>query len=115
MTTMASQNKENFAPPDPEVSPTVKSKKTRGLPKKARWSTVDDNTLVDVLNTQQAAGNQADNSWKKVVWIAAEQALAGSENLSGGAAKKAKGCNDRWNTVHFFISYSMTFALMIGG
>lgn len=74
-------------------------KKAKGPPKKAKWSIADDNTLIETLKAQQAAGNQADNNWKKVVWVAAQEALVGSESLSGGAPKKAKSCSDRWGTL----------------
>ena len=90
-------------------------KKAKGPPKKAKWSTGDDNTLIEVLKAQQAAGNQADNNWKKVVWVAAEQSLAGSEGLSGGAPKKAKSCSDRWSTVCCMTCILEVNALTIAG
>jgi hypothetical protein len=97
---MGPANKENISSTSVPVTPAKPAKSNQSkLPKKAKWSSADDNALLSVLKAQQAAGNQADNNWKKVVWVAAEQALAGSEKLSGGAAKKAKSCNDRWGTV----------------
>ena len=67
--------------------------------KNAIWSTADDTTMVQVLTEQQAAGNQADNNWKSVVWNACAEALSGSEDTSGGAPKTANGCKDHWATV----------------
>lgn len=52
------------------------------LRKNAIWNTADDKTLVDILTEQQAAGNQADNNWKGVVWVAAALKLKGSKNAS---------------------------------
>jgi hypothetical protein len=76
-------------------------------PRNAKWTTADDATLVATLREQQAAGNQADSGWKACVWVAAAQALAGSEVQSGGAAKKAKGCSDHWSLVcSMFYLYS---------
>ncbi|KAH7905762.1 hypothetical protein BJ138DRAFT_1227040 [Hygrophoropsis aurantiaca] len=74
--------------------PSNTDKKT---PRNAKWTTADDATLVATLREQQAAGNQADSGWKASVWVAAAQALAGSEAQSGGAAKKPKGCSDHWS------------------
>jgi hypothetical protein len=48
-------------------------------PKCAVWCTADDVALVSALTAKQAAGNQADNGWKPVVWTAAAVALRGSE------------------------------------
>src|SRR4051794_35469681 len=90
-------NKENVLHPIPEAA--AQKGKAKGPPKKAKWTASDDSVLLDVLKAQQAAGNQANNNWKKCVWTAAETALAGSEKVSGGTPKKAKGCNDHWNAV----------------
>ena len=54
-----------------DKQPNLKQPKGRGAtgpPKKARWSSADDNTLVQILIAQQAAGNQADGGWKAVVY-----------------------------------------------
>ena len=72
-------------------------------PKKAVWTSSDDATLVQNLVEQQAAGNQADNNWKSVVWNACIQALAGSEDRSGGLPKTANGCKDHRGTVSFSV------------
>ena len=52
-----------------------------------------------MLTDQQAAGNQADNAWKGSVWQAASQELAGSEVISGGAAKTPSKCRTHWDQV----------------
>ncbi|GLB43985.1 putative myb/SANT-like DNA-binding domain containing protein [Lyophyllum shimeji] len=66
-------------------------------PKKAKWSSADDATLVATLHEEQAKGHQSDTGWKAVTWAACQKALEGSELISGGAPKKAKGCHDHWN------------------
>jgi hypothetical protein len=68
-------------------------------PKQTKWSPENSAELIRVLTEQQAAGNQADNSWKGCVWTAAELALRGSELISGGAPKDAKKCNGHWDKV----------------
>ena len=99
--TTSSTHKENASSPTIRIPARSgkKPKKEKGPPKNAKWSSVDDSTLIMVLKTQQGLGNQADNNWKKLVWAAAVKELAGSERLSGGAPKKEKSCSDRWNTV----------------
>ncbi|GLB45524.1 putative myb/SANT-like DNA-binding domain containing protein [Lyophyllum shimeji] len=71
-------------------------KRKNPVPKKAKWSSADDATLIATLHDERAKGNQADNSWKASTWTACEKALAGSEVKSGGAHKKASGCRDHW-------------------
>jgi hypothetical protein len=58
--------------------------------KNAIWSTADDKTLIKVLTEQQAAGNQVDNKWKDVVWVAAALRLKGSEAISSWGSQN--GC-----------------------
>ncbi|KAH7905686.1 hypothetical protein BJ138DRAFT_1227753, partial [Hygrophoropsis aurantiaca] len=57
--------------------------------------------LDDNLSQRKHQNNRCrkmkDSGWKACVWVAAAQALAGSEVQSGGAAKKAKGCSDHWS------------------
>ena len=77
-------------------------RKPKAPPKQAKWSSADDATLIQVLTDQQAAGNQADNSWKRCVWQAACTELAGSELHSGGAPKTASKCHTRWDKVNIF-------------
>jgi len=55
--------------------------------------------LPKCLKEQQAAGNQANNNWKKVVWVAASAALVGSEQCSQGVLKTAISYKDHWSTV----------------
>ncbi|KAH9980720.1 hypothetical protein BJV74DRAFT_728984, partial [Russula compacta] len=62
----------------------------------AVWCAADDAALVSALTAEQAAGNQADNGWKPVVWTAAAVALCGSELQSGSALKMDASCNTHW-------------------
>ena len=103
--------KENHAPLGTPQPSAKKSRKTRvkdasanpkAPPKQAKWSSADDATLIQVLTDQQAARNQADNSWKGCVWQAACTELAGSELHSGGAPKTASKCHTRWDKVNIF-------------
>ena len=73
--------------------------KPKALPKQAKWSAADDSTLIQVLTDQQAAGNQADNTWKGSVWQTASQELAGSELITGGAPKTPSKCQTHWDKV----------------
>ena len=104
------ENKENSPPSSQPVHPSLKSKKKCTVkaqmpkappkpPKQAKWSGKDDVTLIKVLTDQQAARNQSTNGWKSIVWQAAMEKLAGSEFVSGGAAKTAKRCHSCWDTV----------------
>ena len=107
--------KENL-PPSPKDAPSTpkSAQKDSALAtksasrKNAVWSLADDKLLVEVLTEQQAAGNQADNSWKGVVWVAAALKLQGSEAISGGGPKTADGCDNHWQKVciHLHLSYS---------
>ncbi|KAJ8594106.1 hypothetical protein M405DRAFT_730329 [Rhizopogon salebrosus TDB-379] len=74
-----------------------KHAKPKAPPKQAKWSSANDATLIQVLTEQQAAGNQADNSWKGCVWQVASKELAGSEAISGGAVKTPSKCHTRWD------------------
>ncbi|KIL63009.1 hypothetical protein M378DRAFT_107808 [Amanita muscaria Koide BX008] len=87
-----------MAPGDTSTQGTTfrKAKGPKGPPKNAKWSSSCDAILIDTLRLEQAKGNQADNSWKACVWTACEKSLEGSEKISGGALKKAKGCQDHW-------------------
>ena len=85
--------KENIAPKEPASA-------AKSAPRKnAIWSSADDKTLVEVLTELQAAGNQADNNWKGVVWVTAALKLKGSEAISGGGPKTADGCDNHWQKV----------------
>ena len=49
---------------------------TFGKPRKASWKlAVDDQTLLECLKQQQAAGNQSDTGFKTVAWTACAIAL----------------------------------------
>jgi hypothetical protein len=75
---------------------------TLGKPKKASWKlAADDETLVECLKQQQAAGNQSDTGFKPVAWTACVIALRGSEKRSGGGPKTAKSCKDHFGAVSF--------------
>ncbi|KAG5640940.1 hypothetical protein DXG03_006596 [Asterophora parasitica] len=82
-------------------------------PKKAKWSSANNATLVMTLQAEQDRENQADNSWKASVWTTCEKALAGSEVLSGGAPKKAKGCQDHWGKVCSLSKLSVSNVLIL--
>jgi len=99
MSSNNSGNKENTPPNAPSTTATLPAPPA----KKAIWTARDDATLVQCLIEQQALGNQADNSWKKVTWTACAEALAGSELISGGAKKTAVGCKDHFNNVSIFV------------
>ena len=72
-------------------------------PKKANWKlAVDDETLLECLKQQQAAGNQLDTGFKPVAWTACGISLQGSEKLSGGGPKTAKSCKDHFGAVSLF-------------
>jgi hypothetical protein len=68
-------------------------------PKQTKWSPENSAELIRVLMEQQAAGNQADNSWKGCVWTAVELALCGLELILRGALKDVKKCNGHWDKV----------------
>lgn len=78
---------------------------TTPVRKKASWKLVDDETLLECLRQQQAAGHQSDTGFKPVAWTACALALKGSEKLSGGSPKTAKGCKDHFGTVSVPIRY----------
>ncbi|KAG6878668.1 hypothetical protein C0992_007736 [Termitomyces sp. T32_za158] len=92
----AACGKENVSPAKGSKAPKQAPKTDKKPPTHAKWSSADNATLIEDLKEQQACGNQADNNWKAVVWTEAEKALAGSEERSRGAPKKAKGCNYHW-------------------
>jgi len=97
----ATANKENNQSlsntPKAPAKKSSKQAKPKAPPKQAKWSSANDATLIQVLTEQQAAGNQADNSWKGCVWQVASKELAGSEDISGGAVKTPSKCHTRWD------------------
>lgn len=76
--------------------------------KKAVWSPEDDKALLYCLLEQQAAGNQGDNGWKKVVWTAAVEAL--KDNGGKGGSKTWTSCRDRFKTVSLPIAILSHFS-----
>jgi Myb/SANT-like DNA-binding domain len=91
-------------------------KKAPGL--KASWTATDDTTLVDSLLTSKRNGLQSDSGFKETAYGAAAQALKGSEEISGGAAKTSDMVKNRWNQVcsHcIFTSTSITGSLVEKG
>src|SRR5258708_6467658 len=93
----------------PTAIPKSISAKPKAPPKQAKWSAVDNATLIQVLTDQQAAGNQAENAWKGSVWQAASQELANSEAISGGAPKTPSKCRTCWDKVSSkFSNYNLS-------
>lgn len=85
----SAQNKENTSAPS--SVPAVK-------PKNAVWSRTDDATLVNVLLEQAEEGQHSEAGFKSGAWVAAAEALVGSEVLSGGGPKHASSCYSHWQS-----------------
>ncbi|KAG6834959.1 hypothetical protein H0H93_006081 [Arthromyces matolae] len=67
---------------------------------RAIWSSVCDQSLLNVLFDERRNGRQTDNAgWHSSAWSTAESKLSGSEARSGGAAKTAASCQTRYNTL----------------
>jgi hypothetical protein len=67
---------------------------------RAKWNAVCDATLVEVLCGERDKGFQTSNgNWHACAWAEAEKKLAGTELQSGGVAKNARNCQDRWTAV----------------
>lgn len=64
-----------------------------------RWSPADEATLVHTLASAKAKGHIGDNGFKKPAWTACEEALQGSERISGGTAKTPQSIKSRWQRV----------------
>ncbi|KAI0364833.1 hypothetical protein BV20DRAFT_927542, partial [Pilatotrama ljubarskyi] len=73
----------------------------------------DDRTLVDTLASQAMLGNQSENGFKNVAYVAAATALEGSEEESGERAKTSQSCKDRFLTVRPWVLYQGYALLMI--
>ncbi|KAI0354583.1 hypothetical protein OH77DRAFT_469275 [Trametes cingulata] len=75
------------------------------MAQRARYSAQDDHTLIEALTAQAALGNQSENGFKGVAFVAAAAALEGSEEDSGGRAKTVQSCKDRFLTLkkEFFV------------
>jgi hypothetical protein len=74
------------------------------MPKKTeknitKWSCNDEAKLVLTLAEQKSKGNWGDNNLKPDAWTACKDALAGSENVSGGTPKTDKAIKSRWQHV----------------
>jgi hypothetical protein len=70
------------------------------------WSRDDEAKLVQAMMRQKELGNFGDNNPRKIAWTACETALAGSEIISGGAAKNIGSIKNRWQRVHIiFLSF----------
>lgn len=107
-------NKENVTPPKPSKATNLADVTTKKAPpkppKQAKWSAAHDAELVGVLTDEQANGNQSDNGWKSCVWQAAMLALAGSEDVTGGAPKDLKKCSRRWDSVSSIFNILLDWA-----
>jgi hypothetical protein len=66
---------------------------------KAVWTDHDNRVLINTLLDQRDKGHQSDSGFKTIAYTACAEALALSESESGGIAKTAKSCQDRWTTV----------------
>ncbi|PIL27222.1 hypothetical protein GSI_10366 [Ganoderma sinense ZZ0214-1] len=64
----------------------------------AQYSSEDDCTLITTLLKQARYSNQSENGFKKQAYLAAANALAGSELVSGGKVKSQQSIQDRFLT-----------------
>ncbi|KAI0363024.1 hypothetical protein BV20DRAFT_1058413 [Pilatotrama ljubarskyi] len=64
-----------------------------------------DHILIKALAAQAALGNQSENEFKGVAFVAAAAALEGSEEDSDGRVKTVQSCKDRFLTLNkeFFV------------
>ena len=69
-----------------------------------KYSSEDDRVLVSTLITQAWAGKQSENGFKMCAFVAAAEALVGSELVSGRKAKTATSCRDHFTAVRLSIS-----------
>jgi hypothetical protein len=59
-----------------------------------------DAMLIECLEAHKRDGRMGSNSsWHKDVSADAEQKLAGTEQIFGGAKKSADSCHNRWTSV----------------
>lgn len=65
--------------------------------RRATWTASDNATMIEVLKQQRAAGNQADNNWKRCVWTAVAEEV--NKGLTVGGLKTPDKCKDHWTTV----------------
>ncbi|EPQ57411.1 hypothetical protein GLOTRDRAFT_92448 [Gloeophyllum trabeum ATCC 11539] len=64
----------------------------------AHWTDAEDAIMVQVLKDKKEKGNQADNGWKRSVWIAMADALK-AEGYADGVEKTASKCMDHWTNL----------------
>jgi hypothetical protein len=64
-----------------------------------KWTAAAEALLVETLIKQKLTGNWGDNNPKPVAWTACENALAGSEEASGGCPKTVVAIKSRWQRV----------------
>ena len=67
-----------------------------------KWSSSDEATLIDTLLKARDEGLQSENGWKPTAYTLAEQALEGSEVMSGGVKKTLQPIKTRWQRVSVF-------------
>ncbi len=73
---------------------------------RCKYSSDDDRILINTLIAQARAGKQSENGFKTCAFVAAAEALVGSEVVSGGKAKTATSCRDHFTSVRPFVSSS---------
>lgn len=74
-----------------------KEKKTRN--QRTNWSTADDSKLISTLATAKAAGLQSATGFKPTAWTQCEEALRGSEAVTGSGPKTKEACRTRYQKV----------------
>ena len=72
---------------------------TRGSRTKTQWTLSDEVVLVRRLIKARDDGLQAEFGWNPVTWPMVVEALAGSEDVSGGIAKDVVACKGHWQRV----------------
>ncbi|KLO05895.1 hypothetical protein SCHPADRAFT_838762 [Schizopora paradoxa] len=80
----------------PDPGDTTASEKVKNAKKETQWTSSDEALLVAKLVKARDDGLQADSGWKPVTWTIVVEALAGSEDVSGGIAKGVEACKSRW-------------------
>ena len=65
-----------------------------------KWTVADEALLIETLIKQKLTGNWGDNNPKPVAWTACENALVGSEEVSGGSTKTVPAIKSCWQWVH---------------
>ncbi|TFK78308.1 hypothetical protein K466DRAFT_607113 [Polyporus arcularius HHB13444] len=65
----------------------------------SKYSADDDRVLVEALIREAHKGRQSENGFKAAAFVAAAQALEGSEEVSGGKPKTANSCRDHFGAL----------------